>query len=404
MFIKRFVIASPIPFFLFLILFPMSCIHPRDEDILTPTFPGGLAKAPHISVSLKPIAGDFKEPTEFRFHPGQDRYLHVLEKGGTYHIVDLKENKRHTLLQLKVPTESEEGLLGIAFHPDFIKNGYFYLNYTFYRGSSKFSRVSRWKLNHPTNPMEAEAKEDLTILEVKQPYANHNAGHLEFGPDGYLYIGWGDGGAGGDPHRNGQNTGTMLGTMLRIDVNHSTAGKPYEIPSDNPFVGRKDHLPEIFAYGLRNPWKYTFDPKGRLIVADVGQNKFEEVDIVVSGGNYGWNIREASYCYDPPQKCRTEGLIDPVYDYTHFEGKAITGGAVYTGSAIKGLKNLYVFGEFGSGFLRAIELPDDPAQKVTKVIDLGRINIGIVSFARDSKGELYLADFFNGTIYKLIPG
>jgi glucose/arabinose dehydrogenase len=231
---------------------------------------------------------------------------------------------------------------------------------------------------------------------VDQPYGNHKAGQLAFGPDGDLYVGFGDGGSEGDPQGNGQNTHTFLGKMLRIDVNHRDSGKAYAIPQDNPFVNTSSFLPEIWALGLRNPWRYSFDSQGRLIVSDVGQDTWEEIDLLEKGRNYGWNIREGKHCYHPPQGCRTQGLTDPIYEYSHDEGIAVIGGYVYDGKAIPSLSGKYVFGDFGSGRLWALTLPD-----ASDVFALGRWGVSISTFGRDLQGELYLADYTSGKIYHI---
>jgi glucose/arabinose dehydrogenase len=187
----------------------------------------------------------------------------------------------------------------------------------------------------------------------------------------------------------------MLGSILRIDVRPDKNGRPYSIPDDNP---KGAWAPEVFAIGLRNPWKFSFAPDGRLIVADVGQDKYEEVSIVRKGGNYGWNIREGSHCYEPPEGCRTTGLIDPIYEYSHDEGKSITGGFVYTGSAIPFLRGRYVLADFVSGWMRAITLPREGR---AEAIELGKWPILIATFGQSADGELYVADFGKGTIFKL---
>jgi glucose/arabinose dehydrogenase len=216
-----------------------------------------------------------------------------------------------------------------------------------------------------------------------------------------LYIGWGDGGWRGDPHNNGQNPMTMLGSMLRIDVNGRSGGRDYAIPQDNPFVRREDGLAEVWAYGLRNPWKYSFAPDGRLIVADVGQDEYEEIDIISRGGNYGWNIREGRHCYRPSSGCRTNELIDPVYEYSHEEGQSVTGGYVYTGERISDLKGRYIFGDFVQGRVWALDLADKNSAMQAEVYTLGKWPLMISTFGRDHDGELYVADFAGGAIYRM---
>jgi glucose/arabinose dehydrogenase len=237
---------------------------------------------------------------------------------------------------------------------------------------------------------------------VEQPYQKHKAGQLQFGPDGYLYVGLGDGGWRNDPHGNGQNRKVLLGKMLRLDVDARTAGA-YGIPSDNPFVGHADARPEIWAYGLRNPWRYSFDGFGRLIVGDVGQDRFEEIDIVHTGDNLGWNVREATHCFAPPANCPENGFVDPIFEYGRELGSCITGGYVYTGSMVPELRDQYVFADFMSGAVWAMKLPG-PHLAGSGLHDarlLGNWPYLISSFGRDDDGELYLVDYANGKLFRL---
>lgn len=252
--------------------------------------------------------------------------------------------------------------------------------------------------------------EERIIFEVEQPYPNHNAGQLAFGPDGFLYIAWGDGGSREDPKRHAQNMQTYLGAMLRIDPGAEAGSKKYRVPADNPFVGRAGVLPELFAVGLRNPWRFSFDPAGRLVVADVGQDRFEEVSIVQAGKNYGWDVREASACHRPKTNCanrsaRGDAFVDPVYEYGRDDGRSITGGYVYTGTRIAALKGRYVFGDFVSGRIWAIRLPGDGRSRVAKnaAAALGKWPLLISTFGRDNRGEVYVADFGGGKVYRIEP-
>lgn len=286
----------------------------------------------------------------------------------------------------------EMGLLGIAFHPDFATNGEVFLSYT--RGSSvtPTSRVSRFVVADGTIDPDTEQ----VLLELAQPYANHNGGHLAFGPDGYLYVGFGDGGAGGDPLEAGQRLDTWFGKILRIDVDGASLA-----PADNPFVDVAGAKPEIWAYGLRNPWRYAFDREtGDLWVGDVGQNKWEEVDRVVRGGNYGWDDKEGTHCYEAAEPC--EGAwIDPVAEYDHTVGKSITGGFVYRGAAIPRLRGAYVYGDFQSGVLFAVA-PDAVSGAWTAEELIAATGVNISSFAEDDDGELYLLHYYGG-FYALVP-
>jgi glucose/arabinose dehydrogenase len=293
------------------------------------------------------------------------------------------------------------GLLGLAFHPQFEDTRLFYLNYTPKETRKTVSRVAEWRWEKGSAP-----KEQRVIMEVEQPYQNHNAGALAFGPDGYLYIGWGDGGWADDPHDNAQNPRVLLGKMLRIDVDKAPPGKSYRVPDDNPFTEDKRYAPEIWALGLRNPWRYSFDSRGRLIVADVGQNEWEEISIVEKGVNYGWRIKEASHCFNPPRDCAKQiELRDPITEYGRDDGQSITGGYEYKGNKIPPLAGHYVFGDFVSGRIWALRTPEKPTATVRRedFTALGRWPIAISTFGQDSAGEIFVADFSGGVIYQLCP-
>ena len=252
-----------------------------------------------------------------------------------------------------------------------------------------------------SNPNQADASSERVLLVVDQPFDNHNGGQLAFGPDGFLYIGLGDGGNEGDPRGNGQNLQTLLGKILRIDVDSPfAAGKQYAVPADNPFAPPAG-LPEIWAYGLRNPWRFSFDnATGTLFAGDVGQDRFEEVDIITSGGNFGWNEMEASHCYPSGSSCSTAGLTLPIMEYPHDAsgGEAIIGGFVYRGSAIAGLAGDYVFGDLSSGHIWAGV--QDSSGNWTQTLVLTH-NLTVSSFGQDATGELYLLDYGNGAVLRL---
>ncbi|MFQ6029822.1 MAG: PQQ-dependent sugar dehydrogenase, partial [Dehalococcoidia bacterium] len=292
---------------------------------------------------------------------------------------------------------NEEGLLGLAFDPNFSSNGFFYVYYT--AASPKRSIISRFAVS-PDNPDRADPASEVVILEVPQPFSNHNGGHLLFGPDGFLYIGLGDGGSAGDPQGNGQNPATLLGSILRIDPGGTGRNRNYSIPPDNPFVGSGGFREEIWAYGLRNPWRFSFHTAtGDLWVGDVGQNAFEEVDRVLPGRNYGWNRLEGFHCFPASvRNCPPEGLALPVTEYSLGGGNcAITGGYVYRGSRIPDLQGTYIYADFCSGRIWGLR---HDGQGVTDEALLLDSNLMIPSFAEDQRGELLILSF-NGRIYRL---
>ncbi|WP_016755092.1 PQQ-dependent sugar dehydrogenase [Leptospira santarosai] len=374
-----------------------------NTNLLRPLYSGKDETREKISISLKEVSAGFQQPTDIQFPPGETGIFLVTEQKGKLRWGKVRKNEIGTLLTLNVLSESEQGLLGLAFHPDFIKNGKLYLSYVLKVNGKDTSRVSEWIVSSPKDLTNSKITSERIIMEVVQPYPNHNAGQLAFGPDRYLYVGWGDGGWMGDPKKNGQNPKTFLGSMLRIDVNSTENGKGYKVPEDNPFVKDPCCVPETFAYGFRNPWRYSFDPKGRLILADVGQDLWEEVNIVERGKNYGWDVKEASHCFNPKQNCKQEGLTDPIYEYGREEGQSITGGYVYSNSEISDLNGKYVFADFVSGRIWALELPEQSGQPAKKVYSLGKWPMLVSSFGRDSAGKVYLSDFGSGKIYRIDP-
>ena len=288
----------------------------------------------------------------------------------------------------------EEGLLGLAFDPQYAANGHFYVYYS--ASGPRRSVVSRFSVS--TDGRRANPGSERVLLEVPQPFSNHNGGQIAFGPDGYLYIGLGDGGSRGDPQGNGQDLSTLLGSILRIDVSAVDSTGAYAIPADNPFVGRGGARPEIWAYGLRNPWRFSFDrATGDLWTADVGQNSFEEVDIVKPGLNYGWNIMEGGHCFDGPG-CDRAGLEMPVAEYGREGGCSVTGGYVYRGSRLPSLYGAYVYGDYCSGRIWALRHDGEEVTDHMQIVDSG---LRIPSFAEDSSGELYILSF-DGTIYRFV--
>ena len=281
----------------------------------------------------------------------------------------------------------ERGLLGFTFDQNYIDNGYFYIYYIDFDGNSVISRFK------DTKNIESIFNTELKILQVDQPYSNHNGGSILIGPDGYLYIALGDGGSGGDPFLNGQNGNTLLGSILRIDVSKSSKDNRYQIPNDNPFIDNDNFKDEIWAYGLRNPWRMSFDMKtGKLFAGDVGQDNFEEINIIEKGGNYGWNIMEGNSCFNN-EICNKENLIMPIIEYSHSEGCSVTGGYVYHGR-IESLKNKYIFSDFCSGNIWTIDLSNNEYEKER----LLKGPFQISSLGQDENGEVYILSF-DGRIY-----
>ena len=314
---------------------------------------------------------------------------------------------------------SEEGLLGLAFHPKYQDNGYFFVNYVNKNDSTIVSRFSVTE-----NPDLANKDSEKILIGLPQPFGNHNGGHLTFGPkDGMLYIGVGDGGKWGDPFNHSQNLNTLFGAILRIDIDN---GEPYAIPIDNPFFGQKNKKQEIFCYGLRNPWRFSFDRiTNNLIIGDVGQNLWEEVNWSSweesKGGNFGWKIMEANHCYNPEEFCDTTGLILPVHEYPNnaaymkilmgmddkeATGCSVTGGYVYRGSENKRFWGTYIFGDYCTGRIWSFKLRNGKPASFQNLRKLLKNNskdmpLFISSFGEDNAGELYIVDYL-GAIYKFI--
>jgi glucose/arabinose dehydrogenase len=366
-----------------------------------PVYDGKDSLRARIPIRITSVANGVNRPTDIQFDPSRPEVMIVLEQEGAMRWFDLEETRQGLVKRYDVLSVSEQGLLGMAFHPRFPEIPRYYLNMTVRSGNRDVTRIVEVELGPPADLREARIIRERTLLDVEQPYQNHNAGQLVFGPDGYLYIGLGDGGWAGDPHNHGQDLSTLLGSMLRIDVN-SSGEKPYGIPPDNPFVDTPGVPPETWAFGLRNPWRYSFDQSGRLIVADVGQNLWEELDILEAGKNYGWRIREGRHCYDPPEDCEKEGLVDPFYEYGHDEGLSVTGGYVYLDDDFPRLQGLYVFGDFQNGRLWALQLPEGNAS-ASEPYTLGRWEMLISTFGRDPKGKVYIAEFGHGVIYRIDP-
>ena len=342
----------------------------------------------------------FSSPVDLQSTDDGSGRLFVVEQSGLIRILQAGAILPTAFLDIssRVTSGGELGLLGVAFHPGFAQHPLFYVNYTRTVGSQIQTVIAEYQVSS-ANPNQADPASERILLTVDQPFPNHKAGQLAFGPDGFLYFGLGDGGSGGDPLGNGQNLQTLLAKMMRIDIDHTSGSLPYAIPPDNPFVAGGG-LPEIWAYGLRNPFRFSFDSAtGKLFLGDVGQNAYEEVDILQKGGNYGWNTMEGVHCYNPSTGCNMTGLQLPIAEYSHAEGNAIIGGYVYHGTAIPGLAGSYIFGDFGTG--KIWRLTQDSTGTWQRVLLVTGPSLS--SFGRDSVGELYILDYSGGAVLKVAP-
>jgi glucose/arabinose dehydrogenase len=352
-----------------------------------------------IDVSLRAVevASGLTNPL-YLTAPAGDARMFVVEQVGRVRIIRNGAVASEPFLDIRsrVSSGGERGLLSIAFHPQYATNGYVYASFTDLAGDT---RIERYTVS-PTNRDVVDPASASLVLAVPQPFANHNGGLILFGADGMLYVGLGDGGSGGDPQNNGQSTSTLLGKLLRLDV---TSATPYAIPTGNPLIGQTGARAEIWALGLRNPWRFAFDRVGgQLYVADVGQSSREEVHVVAAnrpGVNYGWRVLEGSACYNAPT-CDAQGLERPVLEYSHDEGCSITGGAVYRGSLIPGIVGHYFYSDYCTGFLRSFRYDNGEAaeQRNWSVGSLG----SVLSFGEDAAGELYVLSA-NGRVYRLEP-
>jgi glucose/arabinose dehydrogenase len=351
----------------------------------------GLATSPpKTAITLIPLVTQGLDQPVFVTHAGKHHQrLFVAEQAGRIRIVEGGQLLPTPFLDItdRVNFGGERGLLGLAFHPEFSSNGRFFLNYS--RAIDGATVISEFRRSKTRGQAETE---ETIILVIPQPFGNHNGGMIAFGPDGLLYIGTGDGGAGGDPGNRGQNQTALLGKILRIDIDHTT---PYTIPKDNPFL-KTQQAQEIYAIGFRNPWRFSFDKTtGELWAADVGQNRWEEIDRVEKGKNYGWRIMEGTHCFKPSSGCGQNGLTLPIAEYAHHSGRcSITGGYVYRGSHIPDIQGTYLFGDYCSGEVMGVV-----QGKVTVLLST---SMHISSFGEDAAGELYVVDH-GGGIYRIAP-
>lgn len=342
----------------------------------------------------------FQRPVELTFADDTNR-LFVVEQHGVVRVFenrpDVKSSESFLDIRDRVSRDgNEEGLLGLAFHPSYRENGQFFVYYS--AAKPRRSIVSRFRVSSD-DADQADPGSETKLLEIAQPFGNHNGGSIRFGPDGFLYIGLGDGGLAHDPHGNGQDLSKLLGSILRIDVDRRDEPLEYDVPPDNPFVERDEARGEIYAYGFRNVWRLSFDRQtGDLWCGDVGQERYEEIDRVVRGGNYGWKIREGRHEFDPDAPQTGEKLIDPVAEHFHSEGESITGGLVYRGNRLANYRGRYFFADYESGFVWTLQSDGDGWRK-DKVANTG---LGIAAFGEDRQGEMYLCAF-DGKIYRLRP-
>jgi glucose/arabinose dehydrogenase len=330
---------------------------------------------------------------------GSDR-LFVVEQTGAIRIVEDGQVRAEPFLDLgdEIVAGGEQGLLGLAFHPRYARNGRLFVNYTDLRGDTVVAEYRR----APGGALGADPASARMLLAIDQPFVNHNGGALAFGPGGYLYIATGDGGSAGDPLGNGQALDTLLGKLLRIDVD-SEANGAYGIPPDNPFAGRDDARAEVWAYGLRNPWRFSFDAGTRAVwIGDVGQSDAEEINRTpwAEGGlNYGWNLMEGTACYQPSEGCERTGLEEPIATYSHAEGCSVTGGHVYRGSRYPSLRGVYLFADYCSGTIWGLDAGRSSPQEPVELLHTER---ALSSFGQDQSGELYVTDLASGELLRLV--
>ncbi len=355
---------------------------------------------PNTAASLRQVVGGLTAPLDLQEPDDNSGRLFVVEQGGTIRIVQNGALLPAAFLDIssKVHMEGESGLLGLVFHRNYAQDPRFFVNYVRQLAGGQLQTVIAEFRASAATPNQADAGSERQLLVVDQPFSNHKAGQLAFGADGDLYFGLGDGGSGGDPFGNGQNRQTLLGKLLRIDVDSAPSpGLAYAIPSDNPFAGGGGR-PEIWAYGLRNPWRFSFDsPSGRMFIGDVGQDRYEEVDLGQKGANYGWNIMEGMHCFNPSTGCDQAGLTLPIAEYDHSIGDAIIGGYLYRGT-IAALQGKYVFADLTG---KVFTLTENPPGTWTRATLLST-GTQISALGRDQAGELYVLEIATGNLLKLV--
>jgi glucose/arabinose dehydrogenase len=386
--------------FVFLLLPLAACGGSAEMDPAGEQPAGDSGKPTTLSVTLQPVVEGLQMPTGLSVANDGSGRLFITERRGTIRVIRDGEISPRPFLDIFDQVESgavEQGLLRLAFHPNYLENGRFFVHYTAAGGTITVSefRVSRDDPNH------ADPASERRLIEIPKQATNHNGGQLVFGHDGYLYIGVGDGGNPGDPFKTAQNLNSLLGKILRIDVDN---GEPYAIPPDNPFIDTPDARPEVWAYGLRNPWRFSFDLEtGRLFLADVGQNMWEEVNVLsvqaASGANFGWPLLEGTHCYQA-EDCDHAGTVLPVIEYPHTEGCAVVGGYVYRDVQWPELADHYVYGDFCQGHIWAAR---EEAGRWTSERLLAGTYLQVSAFGQDEAGDLYLVDL-SGSLYRLTGG
>ena len=345
----------------------------------------------------------FTRPVDLQAAGDGSNRIFIVEQRGVIKVLDTDDANPAATVFLDIQNRvrdrgNEEGLLGLAFHPDYVANGFFFVYYT--ADSPRRSVLARYRVS-TSDPGRGDRSSETVLLTEAQPASNHNGGQIAFGPDGYLYVGLGDGGGANDQFGHGQIRSTILGAILRIDVNTSGGGRAYGIPADNPYVGNSlGYREEIYAYGLRNPWRFSFDADtGRLFTADVGQNAYEEINLIEKGGNYGWNTMEGNHCFRPRQGCDRTGLTLPIAEYAHNgQPKSVTGGYVYRGARAPTLTGKYIYADYVDGRIWALAMD---GETITNT-ELTDTRLQIASFGEDEAGELYICAF-DGLLYRFAP-